>query len=171
MFREGRPRLIGSVDMDKGRERMLMKLADGKPYRYLAEKIFPEVMRVDYRIEYTRQQPDAAESLRMSRTGERQTLRLNELFAVAGSYPKGSTEYNDVLDLTARLFPDSPKPISMQRPCTHQRGNGQSAALSGEIRNHANRIQQHGHTLPTGRKTGQGGSISYHGSGSRHRAG
>lgn len=45
----------------------------------------------------------------MSRTGERQTLRLNELFAVAGSYPKGSTEYNDVLDLTARLFPDSPE--------------------------------------------------------------
>ena len=66
-------------------------------------------MRVDYRIEYTRQQPDAAESLRMSRTGERQTLRLNELFAVADSYPKGSTEYNDVLDLTARLFPDSPE--------------------------------------------------------------
>ena len=109
MFREAALDLIGSVDMDKGRERMLMKLADGKPYRYLAEKIFPEVMRVDYRIEYTRQQPDAAESLRMSRAGERQTLRLNELFAVAGSYPKGSTEYNDVLDLTARLFPDSPE--------------------------------------------------------------
>lgn len=108
--------------MDKGRERMLMKLADGKPYRYLAEKIFPEVMRVDYRIEYTRQQPDAAESLRMSRTGERQTLRLNELFAVAGSYPKGSTEYNDVLDLTAACFPTAPKPISMQRPWHSPKG-------------------------------------------------
>ena len=48
MFREAALDLIGSVDMDKGRERMLMKLADGKPYRYLAEKIFPEVMRVDY---------------------------------------------------------------------------------------------------------------------------
>ena len=31
---------------------MLMRLADGKPYKYLAEKIFPrKVMRVDYRIE------------------------------------------------------------------------------------------------------------------------
>ena len=71
---------------------MLMRLADGKPYKYLAEKIFPEVMRVDYRIEYTRQPLDAAESLRLFRTGERRALRLNEFFTVAGSYPQGSTE-------------------------------------------------------------------------------
>ena len=101
MFREATLDLIGNVDIDKGRERMLMRLADGKPYKYLAEKIFPEVMRVDYRIEYTRQPLDAAGSLR--------ALRLNEFFTVAGSYPQGSTEYNDVLDLAARLFPDSPE--------------------------------------------------------------
>ena len=52
---------------------------------------------------------DAAESLRLFRTGERRALRLNEFFTVAGSYPQGSTEYNDVLDLAARLFPDSPE--------------------------------------------------------------
>ena len=109
MFREATLDLIGNVDIDKGRERMLMHLADGKPYKYLAEKIFPEVMRVDYRIEYTRQPLDAAESLRLFRTGERRALRLNEFFTVAGSYPQGSTEYNDVLDLAARLFPDSPE--------------------------------------------------------------
>ena len=45
MFREATLDLIGNVDIDKGRERMLMRLADGKPYKYLAEKIFPEVMR------------------------------------------------------------------------------------------------------------------------------
>ena len=61
------------------------------------------------RIEYTRQPLDAAESLRLFRTGERRALRLNEFFTVAGSYPQGSTEYNDVLDLAARLFPDSPE--------------------------------------------------------------
>lgn len=109
MFREATLDLIGNVDIDKGREHMLMRLADGKPYKYLAEKIFPEVMRVDYRIEYTRQPLDAAESLRLFRTGERRALRLNEFFTVAGSYPQGSTEYNDVLDLAARLFPDSPE--------------------------------------------------------------
>jgi len=36
-------------------------------------------------------------------------LTLGEFFALASTYPKGSTEYNDVFDLAARLFPDSPE--------------------------------------------------------------
>ncbi len=39
----------------------------------------------------------------------RQALRPEILYAVAQDYPKGSTEYNDLLDLAARLFPDSPE--------------------------------------------------------------
>lgn len=109
MLREATLDLIGSVDIAKGRERMLMDLADGKPYKYLAEKIFPGVMRVDYEIEYTRKPLDAAESLRLLRTGGQRALRPGEFFAVARSYPEGSVEYNDVLDLAARLFPDSPE--------------------------------------------------------------
>lgn len=109
MLREATLDLIGSVDMGKGRERMLMELADGKPYKYLAEKIFPGVMRVDYEIGYKRKPLDAAESLRLLRSGGQRALSLSEFFALAESYPKGSTEYNDVLDLAARLFPDSPE--------------------------------------------------------------
>lgn len=109
MLREATLDLITNVEVAKGRERMLMNLADGKPYKYLAEKIFPFVMRVDYRIEYTRKPLEIAESLQMFRSGNQRALRLNEFFAVAGSYPVGSTEYNDVLDLAARLFPDSPE--------------------------------------------------------------
>lgn len=109
MFRDATLDLIDNVEIAKGRERMLMSLADGKPYRYLSEKIFPAVMRVDYRIEYTRKPLDTAESLQLLRSGKQHALRLSEFFAVAGSYPAGSTEYNDVLDLAARLFPDSPE--------------------------------------------------------------
>lgn len=109
MFREAVLDLITNVDIAKGRERMLMNLADGKPYKYMAEKIFPNVMRVNYMIEYMRKPLDATESLRLFRTGGQRALSLNEFFAVAGSYPEGSTEYNDILDLAARLFPDSPE--------------------------------------------------------------
>ena len=109
MLREATLDLIGNVDVGKGRERMLMNLADGKPYKYLREKVFPEVMRVEYEIAYTRTTLDAAESLRMFRMGGQRALSLSEFFAVAGSYPAGSTEYNDILDLAARLFPDSPE--------------------------------------------------------------
>lgn len=109
MLKDATLDLIDNVEISKGRERMLTSLADGKPYRYLSEKIFPAVMRVDYRIEYTRKPLGAAESLQLLRSGKQRALRLNEFFAVAGSYPAGSTEYNDVLDLAARLFPDSPE--------------------------------------------------------------
>lgn len=109
MLREATLDLINNVDVAKGRERMLMDLADGKPYKYLREKIFPRVMRVEYEIAYTRTPPDAAESLRLLRTGGQRALSLNEFFTVAGSYPAGSTEYNDLLDLAARLFPESPE--------------------------------------------------------------
>ena len=109
MLRDATLDLIDNVEVAKGRERMLMSLADGKPYKYLVEKVFPAVMRVGYRIEYTRKPLDAAESLQLLRSGRQRALRLNEFFAVADSYPAGSTEYNDVLDLAARLFPDSPE--------------------------------------------------------------
>ena len=109
LFRDATLDLINNVDVSKGRERMLMALADGNPCKYLVDKIFPGVMRVEYAIDYTRQPLDAAESLRMFRMGGGRALTLNESFAMAGLYPAGSTEYNDVLDLAARLFPDSPE--------------------------------------------------------------
>ena len=109
LLKEATLDLINNIEIVKGRERMLMSFADGKPYKYLMEKIFPEVMRVDYRIEYTRKPLGAAESLQLLRSGKQRALHLNEFFAVAGSYPVGSTEYNDILDLAARLFPESPE--------------------------------------------------------------
>lgn len=109
MLRQAVLDLIGSVDVTKGRERMLMELADGKPYKYLAEKIFPGVMRLDYEIAYRRKPLDAEESLRLLRSGGQRALGIGEFFALAESYTQGSTEYNDLLDLAARLFPDSPE--------------------------------------------------------------
>lgn len=108
LLKEATLDLINNIEIVKGRERMLMSFADGKPYKYLMEKIFPEVMRVDYRIEYTRKPLGATESLQLLRSGKQRALHLNEFFAVAGSYPVGSTEYNDILDLAAS-FPESPE--------------------------------------------------------------
>ncbi|WP_455591060.1 DUF3868 domain-containing protein [Bacteroides sp.] len=108
LFREAVLDIISSVEISNGRERMLMNLADGVPYRYLSERVFPFVRRVDYRISYTRRPIDASEGRRMLAAGSN-SLSLNEFFAVANSYPKGSAEYNDALDLAARLFPDSPE--------------------------------------------------------------
>lgn len=108
LFREAVLDIMTNVEISNGRERMLMNLADGVPYGYLNERIFPFVRRVDYKIAYTRRPVDASEGRRLLAAGSN-SLSLNEFFAVANSYPKGSAEYNDALDLAARLFPDSPE--------------------------------------------------------------
>ena len=100
--------IISTVDLTKGRERVLMNLAGGTPYRYLQERIFPRVRRVEYAISYSQHRLDTAEGRRLFELGSR-SLKLSEFFNVAMSYPKGSNEYNDALDLAARLFPDSPE--------------------------------------------------------------
>jgi len=107
-LREAVTDIIRTVDLTKGRERTLMKLADGVPYDYLCERIFPRVRRVEYTINYTQHRLDTAEGRRLFEMGSR-SLKLSEFFAVAMSYPKGSNEYNDAFDLAARLFPDSPE--------------------------------------------------------------
>ena len=100
--------IINTVEQTKGRERMLMQLADGTSYRYLRDRIFPQVRRVEYAISYTERNMETAEGRRLFEMGSR-SLKLSEFFAVAQSYPKGSNEYNDAFDLAARLFPDSPE--------------------------------------------------------------
>jgi hypothetical protein len=100
--------IISTVDLTKGRERVLMDLAGGSPYRYLQERIFPRVRRVEYAISYAQRRLDTAEGRRLFELGSR-SLKLSEFFDVALSYPKGSNEYNDAFDLAARLFPNSPE--------------------------------------------------------------
>jgi tetratricopeptide (TPR) repeat protein len=106
MFREAVLDVINSVDVAEGRERMLIQLADGVPYRYLCDRIFPQVPRVNYEIAYTRTTLSLEESRGLLAVGS-SSLSVTEFFTVASSYSRGSTEYNDMLDLSARLFPDN----------------------------------------------------------------
>ncbi len=100
--------IVNSVDVVKGREKVLMGLSGGTPYKYLAEKIFPQVCRLEYEIKYSQETVDTSTGRLLLQTRP-SSLNLSEFFAVANSYPKGSKEYNDVFDLAARLFPDSPE--------------------------------------------------------------
>ena len=100
--------IVNSVDVVKGREKVLMELSGGVPYKYLSEKIFPQVCRIEYEINYSQKTIDTSTG-RLLLQNHPNSLNLSEFFAVANSYPKGSKEYNDIFDLAARLFPDSPE--------------------------------------------------------------
>lgn len=106
MFRDAVLDVIRTVEIGQGRERMLMQLADGTPYRFLRDHIFPQVPRIHYEIAYTRKPLSVEESRTMIAAGSA-SLSVTEFFSVANSYPRGSNEYNDMIDLSARLFPDN----------------------------------------------------------------
>ena len=73
-----------------------------------------------------------------------------------------------MLDLAARLFPDSPEAnINAAAVALTKGETAKARRYLEEVCHPAHGIQQHGHTLPAGRKPGQGGGIPHHGCGSR----
>lgn len=108
MLKEAVLNLIQQIDVSWRREPMLRQLADGQPYEYLESTIYPQVRRVEYTIHFRRQEPDI-EEIRLLMKNTPNILSLEEFFAMASTYPKGSTEFNIMYDLAAHLFPNSPE--------------------------------------------------------------
>ncbi len=100
--------IIRDVDVVNGRERELMSLGDGLPYRYLKTNVFPQVCRIGYSLTFRRHNMDTRTGLLMLKNNP-SSMSLSDLYAVAVNYEAGSREFNDIIDLSARLFPDSPE--------------------------------------------------------------
>lgn len=98
--------IIRSVDVVNGREMALMNLAGGSPYQYLKTYIFPQVRRMDYTIDYdVKNRPSASGNRKISYAD----MSLSDFYNMALAHPRGSAEFNDLIDLAGRLFPDSPE--------------------------------------------------------------
>lgn len=98
--------VIGAVDVVSGRERELRKLNHGLAYRYLKTNVFPHVSRLDYTLCFSRRSLDAKTGLLLLRDNPK-GMSLDDLYAVALNYLVGSREFDDLMDLGARLFPGS----------------------------------------------------------------
>lgn len=98
--------IIRTVDVTRGREDELKMLGDGAPYSYMKNYIFPEVCRLKYTATLSRRAADIATGTLMLRSNP-ETMTINELYAVALNFKPGSREFNDIIDLSARLFPDN----------------------------------------------------------------
>lgn len=92
--------IIQNVDVNAGRERQLMMLDGGALYSRLQQTVFPEVSRIEYTAELVRE-----DAVSPSAAGNR--VSLPDMYHTAAGLVKGSAEYCDLLDLSARLFPGS----------------------------------------------------------------
>lgn len=98
-------RIMQGTDIFGGREKQLMDLAGGRPYRYLMQRHFPELRRSDYRIEYTVPEFDLDYGREMLEHSPGM-LSHYELYTIAFTgYPMGSPLFNKVFRTARMLFP------------------------------------------------------------------
>ena len=99
-FRNAALDIIQNVDVSSGREQQLKMLGNGSLYQNLQEQVFPQVCRLAYEVTLRREH--SAGVVPSSRS-----VTLGSLFATAQHFAKGSDDFNDLIDLSARLFPAS----------------------------------------------------------------
>lgn len=95
--------IIKTVPVVKGREDEIRLLGDGSPYSFMKHYIFPDVERIKYFVTLERKAGSSAGTV----NNDENTVSLNNMFATAQNFKVGSREYNDIVDLMARLFPDN----------------------------------------------------------------
>lgn len=96
---------IASTDILDGRERKLMGIASGIPYRKMLKEIFPELRRVEYQIDYTVKDYTLEESKVLAAQKPEQ-LSQRELYMLAESYGSDSPEYKNILlETIPRYYP------------------------------------------------------------------
>ena len=88
--------VMQNVDITSGREDQLRMLASGQTYSQLAERVFPQVQRIEYTATLQHRMVNGSEP-----------AELQSLYKTATALRRGSSEFNDLVDVAARLYPDN----------------------------------------------------------------
>ncbi len=92
-------------------ELQLRKLVPPTIYERLLGELYPALRRNEYRVEYNVRNFDLEEARRM--IDERpDLLSLSEMYKVAGSYGKGTPEYDRAMATAMRYYPASPAALN-----------------------------------------------------------
>lgn len=99
-------RIYAIIDSEDDYDRKEQRLrALGGPWRTMLNELFPQLRRVEYRIDFAVKDYTVEESRDLARHNP-EMLSQRELFVLAQSYAVGSTERDQMLDLIFRQYPD-----------------------------------------------------------------
>lgn len=93
-----------NIDPDE-KELKLKEVAGGEPYKWLLKHVYPGLRHTDYIIDYVVRHYPVKQSRKLIYTHP-EALSLNEMYAVANSYEKGSDDWLDALTIAAKQYPD-----------------------------------------------------------------
>lgn len=109
-----------NIDPDE-KELKLKQVGGGVPYRWLYTHVYPGLRHTDYVIDYVVRHYPVKQSRKLIYTHP-EALSLNEMYAVARSYDRGSDGWFDALTIAARQYPDSQTAnLNAASACVQQR--------------------------------------------------
>lgn len=119
---------IVNSDLEPYARNQKIKTTYPQQYKYLLDNVYPLLRHSDYRIEYTIRKFTTAEEIAALLHTNPGKLTLNEMLFLAQTYETGSDEFNDVMEMAVRMFPDDPVANLNVGTSALQRGDLVSAA-------------------------------------------
>ena len=106
---EGKKQILDIIDEDNmsldGKDWALKALVPPTIYQNLLKDIYPRQRRNDYRIIYEVRNFDLEEARHLVHDNPKK-LSVGEIYKVAGSYDKGTEEYNYAMAVAAKQYPE-----------------------------------------------------------------
>lgn len=96
--------ILNNNDSNEKNKIRLQRLGRGVPYRYLLREVYPSLRKANCKIEYEVKGFSLDEAREVIKT-KPELLSLNEMYLVANSYEKGSTDYIDVQNTILKFYP------------------------------------------------------------------
>ena len=93
-------------DIDPDLKESRLKARYPKDYKKLSTQVFPLLRRTDYNVSFTVRSYTTAEDVRRMMRERPRNLSISEFFLAAQGLEPGTSEFNDVFALAARVYPD-----------------------------------------------------------------
>lgn len=97
--------IIERFGVFNGREKQLMDLRGGEPYRWMLAHLFPLLRRIQVTVNYDVRQVSNAEAAELIYSHP-QMLSLQEMYRVARYYRPGTEQYREIYEIAAYHFPN-----------------------------------------------------------------
>lgn len=97
--------IIQNIGIFNGREKQLMDLRGGQPYRDMLRRFFPRLRRLEVSVRWNIRAVSAGEAYRLIYTHP-EWLSLSEMYGAARYYRPGTEQYREVYEIAAYRFPE-----------------------------------------------------------------
>ena len=97
--------IIRNVGIFNGREKQLMELRGGAPYRDMLRHFFPRLRRLEVSVRWNIRAVSVGEAYQLIYTHP-EWLSLSEMYAAARYYRPGTEQYREVYEIAAYRFPE-----------------------------------------------------------------